>query len=43
MVQGRTTRGNGKTGTQANLHTKPPRRTCIRTSGNQQNVPVDEP
>src|SRR6266702_2130450 len=42
MVQRWATCGNGKNGTQANVHTKPPRRTHIRTPGDQQNVSINK-
>src|SRR6266702_3735067 len=43
MVQRRATRGNGKNGTQANIHTKPPRCTHIWTPRDQQNVSINKP
>src|SRR6266702_2201162 len=42
MVQRWMTRGNGKDGTQANIHTKSPRRTHIRTPGDQQDISIDK-
>ncbi len=43
VVQGWTTRGDWRDGTQKSIHMSPSQRTSIRTPGDQQNVPAYKP